>query len=171
MITTEQRGGRQVVLVLDQLVERMDDMRPALAEIGEDMVESIKGRFASATAPDGTPWAPNSSVTVDAYLGRFKGSHKKDGSRSKKGEARAASKKPGTGETRALQGTINYQFEGNTSISIGSPLVYAAMFNSGGTKAQFPNLWGDIPAREFAGFSDSDRANITDIVQSYLLGA
>lgn len=171
MIDLQQRGAREVALVLDQLVQRMDDLTPALAEIGEDQVESIKGRFATAKAPDGTPWAPNSQVTLDAYLGLFKGSHKKDGSLSKKGQARAASKKPGTGETKALQSTINYQLEGADTVSIGSPMIYAAMFNFGGTKAQFPNLWGDIPAREFLGFSDSDRANITQIVQSYLLGA
>ena len=171
MINIEQRGARQVVLVLDQLVERMDDMSPALAEIGEDLVESMKGRFASAKAPDGTSWAPNSPVTIAAYLGLFKGGHKKDGSLSKKGEARAASKKPGTGETRALQTTINYQLDGQDTVSIGSPLVYAAMFNFGGTKAEFPHLWGDIPAREFAGVSDDDRANILDVVQSYLMGS
>ncbi len=28
-------------------------------------------------------------------------------------------------------------------------MVYAAMQNFGGTKAEFPNLWGDIPARPF----------------------
>lgn len=171
MITTEQRGARQVILMLDQLVQRMDDMSPALAEIGEDLVESIKGRFATAKAPDGTPWAPNSQVTLDAYLGLFKGSHKKDGSLSKKGQARAASKKPGTGETKALQSTINYQLEGQHTVSVGSPMVYAAMFNFGGTRDAFPHLWGDIPAREFLGFSDADRANIVDIVQSYLTGA
>lgn len=171
MINIEQRGARQVVLVLDQLVERMDDMSPALAEIGEDLVESMKGRFASAKAPDGTPWAPNSPVTIAAYLGLFKGSHKKDGSLSKKGQQRVASKKPGTGETKALQTTINYQLESNDTVSVGSPLVYAAMFNFGGTREQFPNLWGDIPAREFAGVSDADRQNILEIVGSYLLGA
>jgi phage virion morphogenesis protein len=171
MIRAEERGGRQVVLVLDQLADRMDDMSPALVEIGEDMVEAMKSRFVTTRAPDGTPWAPNSLVTIAGYVGLFKGSHKKDGSLSKKGAARAASKKPGTGETRALQTTINYQLQSNEVVAIGSPMVYAAMFNFGGKQDQFPHLWGDIPAREFAGFSDADRANIIDIVGTYLLDA
>lgn len=171
MISTESSGNREVLVVLDELLGRMDDMSPALLEIGEDQMHSVKRRFATATAPDGSAWAPNKQSTIDAYLGVFKGSYKKDGSVSKKGAARTASKKPGTGETKALQTTINYQLLGTDTVAIGSPQVYAAMFNFGGTKAAFPNLWGDIPAREAFGFSEADQANILDIVRSYLLGA
>lgn len=160
-----------VLSVLGGLMRRMDYMQPALAEIGEDMTESMKRHFVDAKAPDSTAWAPNSDVTVAIYLGLFKDSYKKDGALSKRGAARQASKKPGTGETKALQTTINYQLVGNDTVSIGSPMVYAAMFNYGGTREAFPHLWGDIPARPFAGFSAADRANIVDIVQSYILGA
>ena len=160
-----------VLTVLGRLLDRMDDMSPALMEIGEDMVESVKLRFATATAPDGSPWAPNTQTTLDMYLGLFKGSHKKDGSLSKKGAARSAAKRPLTGETKALATTINYQLEDAHTVAIGSPMVYAAMQNFGGTRELFPNLWGDIPARVFLGFSAADQANIIDIVQSYLLDA
>ncbi|WP_219213321.1 phage virion morphogenesis protein [Variovorax boronicumulans] len=170
MISADSRGSREVLVVLDQLLGRMDDMRPALLEIGEDQTQSVKRRFTTATAPDGSAWAPNKQSTMDAYLGLFKGSHKKDGSLSKKGTARTAAKKPGTGETKALQTTINYQLQGADTVAIGSPMVYAAMFNFGGTRSQFPHLWGDIPAREAFGFSDDDRANILNVVESYLLG-
>ena len=182
-----QVNDKQVLAVLAQLSERAQNLRPAFAEIGEDMVESTKRRFATATAPDGTPWAPNSPVTVARYLGIFKNTHnsdgslrkgggdviksalKKDGTLSKSGQARSAAKKPLTGETRALQTTINYQLQGAHGVSIGSPMVYAAMQQFGGTKSQFPQLWGDIPARPFLGVSATDKTNILDILGSYLV--
>ena len=154
---------------LGELNSRLKDLRPAFAEIGEDMVTSTKRRFATATTPEGSPWAPNSSVTVDRYLGVFKTSHKKDGTLSKAGAARSASKKPLTGETKALQSTINDQLDGSTGVRIGSPMVYAAMQQFGGTKAKFPHLWGDIPARPFLGVSAADADNIVEIVGSYLV--
>lgn len=164
-----QVNDRQVLDTLNQLVSRAQNLRPAFAEIGEDLVDSTKRRFATATGPDGTPWAPNSAVTVDRYLGIFKSSHKKDGTLSKAGQARSAAKKPLTGETRALQTTINYRLQGAAGVSIGSPMVYAAMQQFGGTKSQFPHLWGDIPARPFLGVSPADKTNILDILASYLV--
>lgn len=164
-----QVNEKQVVAVLAQLSERAQNLRPAFAKIGEDLVESTKRRFATATAPDGTPWAPNSPVTVARYLGMFKSSHKKDGAPSKAGQARSAAKKPLTGETRALQTSINYQLQGAHGVGIGSPMVYAAIQQFGGTMSQFPHLWGDIPARPFLGVSATDKVNILDILGSYLV--
>lgn len=168
-------NDRQVLDALNELTRRSKNLRPAFAEIGEDMADSTKRRFATATAPDGNPWAANSPVTLQRYLGVFKNSHKKDGSLSKAGQARIANKKPLTGETKVLQTTINYQLQGSTGVSIGSPMVYAATQQFGATAGQFgrnghPTPWGDIPARPFLGVSDSDRENILDILQSYLVG-
>jgi len=185
MITIEV-NDTQVLAVLAELGRRCTNLRPAMKEIGEDMVESTKRRFAASTptSPDGIPWAANSQVTLDRFIGlhtknfRTDGSlapnknFKKDGSLSKRGEARVAAgaaKKPLTGETKALQDTINPQLDGNSSVRIGSSLPYAAMQQFGGTKAQWPHLWGDIPARPFLGVSDLDKTNILDIVGSYLV--
>lgn len=163
-------NDREVLDALGELYKRSKNMQPALREIGEDIVESTERRFATATDPDGKPWAPNSTATtIPFYLGAFSGSHKKDGTLSKRGAARLASKKPLTGETKALQSTINYQLDGSTGVRIGSPMVYAAMQQFGGTKAEFPHLWADIPARPFLGISEADKANILDIVGSYLV--
>ncbi|PJC14548.1 MAG: phage morphogenesis protein [Comamonadaceae bacterium CG_4_9_14_0_8_um_filter_57_21] len=167
---TVQVNDKQVLDVLAALTRRSQDLRPALKEIGEDVAESTKRRFASASAPEGTPWAANSQVTIDRYLGLFASSYKKDGTLSKAGTARGGSKKPLTGETKALQRTIHYQVNGSSSVSIGSPMVYGAMQQFGGTVAQFPHLWGDIPARPFLGLSAPDSANIVAIVGSYLAG-
>lgn len=146
---------------LNGVMRRAQDMRPVLLEIGEDLAESTKRRFASTTAPDGSAWAPNSPVTLANYGARFA---------SKKGHAKKlASKKPLTGETRSLETTINYQVTGAQSVSIGSPMVYAAMQQYGGSRSQFPHLWGDIPARPFLGLSEADKSNVVSLVRSYLL--
>ena len=158
-----------MLYTLNQLVNKAKNLRPAFAEIGEDLVNSIKRRFAMATVPDGTPWVPNSQVTIERYLGVFKGSRKKDGSSSKAGQASTASKKPLMGETKTLRSTINYQLDGAFSVGIGSSKIQAAMLQFGGTRAQFPHLWGDIPERPFLGVSTSDRQNILDIICSYLV--
>lgn len=160
---------KQVLDMLAELSRRMTNLQPAMKEIGEDIVASTKRRFASSTGPDGTPWEANSPVTVARYLGVFSGSHKKDGTLSKRGAARSAGKKPLIGETKTLSSTINYQLNGTSAVHIGSPKVYAAMHQFGGTKAQFPHLWGDIPARPFLGISEPDKANILDILGTYLV--
>lgn len=153
---------------LQSFVDRGRDLRPVLAEIGEDMTESTKRRFTTTKAPDGTPWAANSATTLARYSNLF--ARKKDGSLTKKAEAKIAGKKPLTGETRALATTINYQILASDTVGIGSPMVYAAMQNFGGQKSDFPHLWGNIPARPFLGTSEADKTNIAELVRSYMLG-
>ena len=169
MITLNLDDG-PVIEALQGLFMRASDLRPALLEIGEDLAESTRRRFVTSTAPDGTPWAPNSPVTINRYLGVFGGSYKKDGSLSKKGEARKGHKKPLIGESKDLSTTIAYQLEGDRAVMIGSNKPYAAMQQFGGTKAQWPHLWGDIPARPYLGLSDADRRGVLEIVSSYLAG-
>lgn len=153
---------------LHGILERGQNLRPVLAEIGEDQTESTKRRFSTAKSPDGTPWAQNSATTIARYGDLF--ARKKDGTRTKKTEAKIAGKKPLTGETRALATTINYQVLSDNEVGTGSPMVYAAMMNHGGKKSDFPHLWGDIPARVFLGASEADKINIADLVGSYMLG-
>lgn len=153
---------------LQGMLDRAKNFRPVLAEIGEDQTESTKRRFSTAKAPDGTPWAQNSATTIARYGDLF--ARKKDGTRSKKTEAKIAGKKPLTGETRALATTINYQVLSDNEVGTGSPMVYAAMQQFGGQKSDFPHLWGNIPARPFLGASEADKTNIADLVRSYMLG-
>ena len=151
---------------LHGFIERAMNMRPVLLEIGEDMAESTKQRFATATAPDGTAWAPNSALTLERYSSNF--ARKKDGEFTKRSAAKLASKKPGTGETRALSTTINYQVQSDEAVAIGSPMIYAGTFHYGAKSGEFgfgfyvtregsfPLPWGDIPARPFLGASADD---------------
>ena len=164
---------------LHGLLERAQDMRPVLMEIGEDMAESTKQRFSSTSAPDGTAWAPNSALTLARYSSNF--ARKKDGSLTKSSATKLAGKKPGTGETRMLATTINYQVQGTDSVGIGSPMVYAGTFNFGAKSGEFgfgmyatrqgsfPIPWGNIPARRFLGLSAADKVNVADLIRSYML--
>lgn len=165
-----QLDNAAALAVLDGLLARLDDTETPLREIGEDLTESTKRRFGTSTAPDGTAWAPNKQSTIDAYLGKFGGSFKKDGTVSKKGAARSAAKKPLIGETRTLSTTLHYVLSGDDSVAIGSALPYAAMANFGGKKSEFPQLWGDIPAREFLGLSAEDGTSIMATLEHHLLG-
>ncbi len=162
-----QIDDRAVLVALNNLVGKVSDISPALQDIGEHLTETTKRRFDTSTAPDGSTWAPNTQTTILNYLGGTKGNFKKDGQLSKKGLARQGSKKPLIGESRSLMSTINYLVSGN-SVEIGSPMIYSAMQQFGGSKSEFPNLWADIPARPFLGLSNDDRTNILDILAEYL---
>jgi phage gpG-like protein len=52
-----------------------------------------------------------------------------------------------------------------------TPEPYAAMMQFGGTRAAFPNLWGNIPARPFMGLSDENQTDILDTIGEALASA
>lgn len=134
-----------IVEALLKLQESGSNLRPALLQIGELLQDSTQQRFSTATAPDGQKWAANTIMTID----------------------RKGSSQPLT-DGGTLGNTIDYQLLGSDGLQIGSPMEYAAMMQFGGTQAEFPNLWGDIPARPFLGISDNDRAHILDIIAKHM---
>jgi len=162
--------GKTALDALQDILEATDDIRSVLEQIGEDVAESTRQRFNTTLAPDGTPWAPNKPSTLERMgLAFGKSLRKKDGTLNKAGEERLASKKPLTGKTKTLGERIDYVLQGPDAVAIGSPMVYAAMQQFGGTRAEFPHLWGDIPARPFLGLSELDSANVLAILQAHLL--
>jgi phage virion morphogenesis protein len=136
----------EVISGLQRLRDRVGNIRPALAEIGEAMAESTKQRFGTTTGPDGGLWAANSQVTLDHKPGSI----------------------PLTGVSGALRDTIHSQLDGDFAVEIGSDRDQAAMMQFGGTKDEFPHLWGDIPAREYLGVSNQDKVVILGIIERYL---
>lgn len=141
---------RAILAALQSLQQAAGNLRPALREIGEDLKESTQQRFGTYTGPDGVMWEANSDVTYDRKADR--------------------SGIPLT-DHGTLGNTIAYQLLGNDGVQIGSPMEYAAMMQFGGTKAEFPNLWGDIPARPFLGISAEDEAHVLDIIRQHLENA
>lgn len=139
-------NDREVRAALKRLYAATSNPRPALKEIGEHLVETTKQRFAGREGPDGSRWEPNRPVTI----------------------ARKGRDSPLTGETKELQTQIHPRIAGGDTLEIGSTMEYAAMQQFGGTKSEFPNLWGDIPARPFLGISEDDKKEILDILSDYL---
>ncbi len=151
MITIE-IDDREIQAALRRLQQQIGDLTPVMQEIGEYLVQSTKDRFARGEAPDGTPWAPNSPVTL----------------------ARKKGNRPLIGESRRLSSEIFYG-AGRDFVEVGSALEYAAVQQFGARAGQFgktrrgaPIPWGPIPARRFIGLSDDDRHNILTLIALHL---
>lgn len=159
----------EVIDGLNDLLQILRGPQPILTEIGEYMTGATKERFADGVGPDGVRWVMNSQATIEAHLGRYRRTTRKDGRINARGAAVVQSKRPLIGEGRSLSTQIYYTVSSD-ELRVGSPMKYAAMQHFGGTKAQFPHLWGDIPARPFMGLSDPDEREISHIVGRYLSG-
>lgn len=160
-----------IAATLNRLQAAGQNLTPILKAIGEGVMERTKRRFGSTTGPDGVPWRANARSTIEAFI-REKGGMGKRGI-NKKGQGRAMSKKPLAGHSGDLARQFHVAVSGNT-LTVGSSMEYAAMQQFGGKKSQFPNLWGDIPARPFLPVTASgdlypqERGLILDELNTYL---
>jgi phage virion morphogenesis protein len=125
---------------LKTLQARLGDLTPALADIGESLLNSTRARFDSMEAPDGTPWAP-----LSPFYQKTKPKHK-DLILTLNGY---------------LRGTLAYQASPH-ELRLGSPMVYAAQH-------QFGNPARNLPARPFLGLSEADRQEIIATLRDWLL--
>jgi phage virion morphogenesis protein len=140
---------------LSKLAAAVGDPSPALAEIGEHLLRTTRARFGQGEkrAPDGTPWARNTDVTI-ARKGRDNPLY----------------------QSGMLQGQMRWQLaDGARAVEVGSNRIYAAVQQfgqpkgaSGTTKRGGPIPWGNIPLRPFLGVSADDREAIGDILSDYL---
>ncbi len=126
-------------------------LRPALAEIGEELAESTRQRFSAGRAPDGEPWAENEMSTL---LGK-----------------RGAKPLINSG---LLAEQIFWRLAGD-GVEIGSAHIYAGTQQFGAEKGQYgrtargaPIPWGDIPARPFLGLSAADEQAVLGILGDYI---
>ena len=167
-------SSQAVAAMLIQAQDKFNDLSPVLQAIGDDIIERTKQRFASATAPDGTPWVPNTEATLINYIRQRGGFSDKTGKITKKGQQLAISKRPLQGESGDLAQQFNKLVVSGDTLLVGSTMEYAAMQQFGGTKAQFPNLWGDIPARPFlpimadGSLYPDEESRIVDTIRQYL---
>ena len=142
-----------VITALSNLSAEMSDLSDPMAEIAEALLASTEDRIEQGISPDGSAFAPRSQATLDAY----------------------AAKKPpvlSKGGPLVLTGTMSSQIataSGADFAEVGSNAVQAAMMQFGGSRSEFPNLWGNIPARPFLGLSDDDEAAIVEIVEDWLI--
>jgi len=139
---------REIRRALQGLLAVTGSLDEVLTEIGEELAESTKQRFGTQTGPDGQSWEPNSPVTIE---------------------------RKGRNQPLTDHGTLGEQIEprllGNDTLAVGSSTEYAAMQHFGGAKAEFPHLWGDIPARPFLGISDDDEDAVLNIIAAHLRDA
>lgn len=158
-----------VTAALDELARNFGDLTRPMQDIGEFLTKSTKDRFASGVAPDGSAWAPKSETTKAAY--RARGDKVDD--------------RPLFGPSGSLSRLIYYDATA-TSVRWGSPMIYAAVMQSGAAQGAFGAWmgkdkrgrdhfhhipWGDIPARPFLGLSEADRTGVLEIIAEYLSGA
>ena len=137
---------------LQRLIERGGDTGTLTFLIGQGIEERIDARFASSTGPDGQRWKDNRPATLAREALRLalsKGNRRKDGSLNKRGTERLAAKKPLIGETGTLRDQIAALPDSAGVTVTAGATVYAAIQQFGGTRAEFPHLWGDIRARPF----------------------
>ena len=136
---------------IDGILARLRNTAPAMDAIGKYMRGSVNQNFMGEHAPDGTTWKPLSPVTLARRRAR--------------GNIRTTI----LTDTARLRRSIKVASE-NHQVSLTSDLPYAAMMQYGGTKARFPHLWGDIPARPYLGFAPDDQDNIAQIMREHLRG-
>ena len=154
MLAISIHGMDAVIQGLQGIEQRAGNLRPALLGIGEIVQEGTKQRFETATDPDGNKWLLNTPATLLAE--------------DEFGNLRKEGDKPLTNHG-TLAESIHYQMSSDKAVEVGSNMVQAAMMQFGGTKAEFPHLWGDIPARPYLGVSEAEKAAILDLLSNYLL--
>lgn len=159
---------------LSELIGKLRDPQSAMRDIGEHMLRSVDSNFKAQRAPDGSPWAQLSDVTLLRRITRRKGTLSKrrteTGGRTltKKGQQILANARI-LRDSGNLQDTIAYQLtDGGRGVAVGTNRVYGAMQQFGGTRSQWPHLWGDIPARPFLGLSEADESAILAILRRHL---
>jgi len=164
------------VEAFNRLIALNQDMSGPLMAIGEVVTEFTRQRFVDGTDPYGTPWAPESDTTLRGMLHDRSGAFTKKGKLSAKGGKLLAGKKPLIGESRSLSTQFHSTVIGNDSVVVSSSMRYAAMQHFGGSKSQFPHLWGDIPARPIfpdpaPGLPDELDQGVTDVLRAGLENA
>lgn len=136
---------KEVQALLSHIVRRVGDLQPAMALIGEIVVESVQRNFEEHRAPDGTPWA----AVLPAY----------------------AAWKTEQGKNpddililnRILMGSIHRDSADKDSVVIGTDVEYAAQH-------QFGDPVKNMPKRPFLGIRDDDWQEITAALSNHILG-
>ncbi len=140
---TVQIESKELTEKLKQLGDSIANMQPAMNSIGQVLATNIRLGFRDMKSPDGINWKALSPTTI--------------------ARRRNHSDQP-LNDTGILKNSFSVQAAAQ-SVVVGTNAPQAAMMNFGGTKAQFPHLWGDIPARPFMPTSKLPDQWVQDIVE------
>lgn len=137
MIDANLSGGDEIIRRLGALYFDDKKMQKFSRLAGSEMVYQTEERFANQHGPDRQPWLPSKRAI-------------EQGGKTLRDTSRLLSSLTWV----ALPDGVTW----------GTNVVYARMMHYGGTKAMFPHLWGDIPARPFLGMNESDNASVINII-------
>lgn len=147
-ITITEQGFDGAVTAFQQLIDRGQNLQPALNAIAEYLRGSTQDRITAGESPDGTPFAALSDYTLSVK------SRNQDKILIERGY---------------LYNLVYQTTE--DQMQLGSTMVYAAMHQFGGTTApnsMIPNK--AIPERPYLGISETDEAEIIATIGDYLMG-
>ncbi|GAB2933593.1 phage virion morphogenesis protein [Rheinheimera gaetbuli] len=139
-ISIDASGAIAIADVINKMVQQSQNLKPALSQIGEYMVEATQERFQLELAPDGSLWEPLAPQTI----------------RRKNGDTRILR------QSSTLYDTILYDAS-DDQLLVGSNMEYAATH-------QFGREDDGIPAREWLGLTTgpwNDEEAIMDILYDY----
>jgi phage virion morphogenesis protein len=142
-----------IIEALNRAAAQFNNLAPLYQSIGQILLASTRDRFEQGTTPDGKKWQAKSPETLQKY--------------AKDRAGAAALSRVLFGPSGALNSSISVEPEAD-QVTIGSNMIYARMMQYGGTKAQFPHLWGNIPARPFIGLSQEDITNIVAETEEFI---
>jgi phage virion morphogenesis protein len=148
-MTTITIQSQSVQAALNELTRRCQHLQPAFNAIGEDIKNNVAMCFREEKSPDGINWKALSPATI---------------------KQRRNNSDKVLNDTGRLKGSFAHVAT-NSHVEITTDVEYAAMMNFGGTKAQFPNLWGDVPARPFMPTAELPAQwaeDIVDIIEQHL---
>ena len=133
-IKVELTNEKPLINLLTSYIKQGQSLEPALAEIGEYLIESHQERFQLEVEPDGTPWEPLSPKTI----------------KQKGGDDRILQ------SSDTMRDQLAYQLSGN-ELEFGSNLEYAATH-------QFGREADGIVARPFIGLATGQWNDVDEIV-------
>ena len=162
-----------VQTALQALLYRVNIMQPVLQTIGEGIVERTKARFDTSTAPDGTPWTPNSAVTLAMLAQRLAGTksnRKKNGDLNARGQRAYANKK-----ILVDSGFLRQQIVATASgsdLTVTATAKYAANQQFGGQagrgkKVTIPSR-PFLPIRQDGSLYPEEQEQLLDAINAYL---
>lgn len=165
----------EVKTTLALMRKRLGDTRPVMHEIGQHYERRVLENFGKEQAPDGTPWAKLSAVTLAMGLLRKRG-FGKSGALTVRGKMYLQNKKLLV-ESGRLRSRIHYQ-AGASSVRIGvTGIKYAAIHQFGGKTGRGRKV--TIPARPYLAMNQGsalvlaprDREMLLDILRGHIAAA
>lgn len=155
---------REVRRALERLSKLLADMTPVMRAIATELEARVEQRFETATDPSGRPWAPLASSTISAWLDRSKGNRRRDGSLTKKGRQRLASRRP-LYDTGDMLGSLTSSYTRDEA-TVGFGVTYAAYHEYGTRRMPRRGLLMADPIARTLG--EADRSALLDILREAL---